>query len=81
MIDLKIDSKYYNWISIILIVSIALLFSKNSNRNGYILIPLVALLLSLIGWFVVSYLITSSVLVIGVIAYIRSAEKKSGVEF
>ena len=77
LIDLKIDNKYYNWISIIFLVAISLLFSKNSNRNGYILIPLVALLLSLVGWFSISYLITSSALVIGTIAYLRSAEKKS----
>ena len=81
LIDLKIDNKYYVWISLIFLTSLALLFSKNTNRNGYILIPLIALFLSWLGMFPVSYLITASALVIGVIAYLRSAEKKSEVTY
>jgi len=81
LIDLKIDNKYYVWISLIFLTCLALLFSKNTNRNGYILIPLIALFLSWLGMFPVSYLITASALVIGVIAYLRSAEKKSEVTY
>ncbi len=76
LIDLNIEDKYYNWLAIIFLTGLALLFSKATNRNGYVIIPAVAMFLSWISWLNVNIVLCITVLVLGVIAYLRTAEKR-----
>ncbi len=77
LIDLNIDDKYYNWLSVIFLTGLALLFSYKTNRNGYIIVPAFAVFLTWITWLNLDMTISITTLVLGVLAYIRTAEKNS----
>jgi hypothetical protein len=74
LIDLGLEEVYYVWISIAAIIMFTAIFSGSNSKYGYILVPLFAGILWWIGWMPVSFLVWSSMLAVGVIAYFTRAQ-------
>ncbi|MCZ7361903.1 MAG: discoidin domain-containing protein [Candidatus Methanoperedens sp.] len=71
-----VSSTYLHWISIMLIVLTASLFSVKTVKYGAVVIPSVAMIFWAVGWLQISFLLVSTALVIGVLVYSRMSETK-----
>jgi hypothetical protein len=74
-----VDSSYNNWIAIALLILLGAIFSAYSVRFGAIVIPLFAAFLNGIGWInfgVEGWLVISTLILLGVLSYIRKSEHK-----
>ncbi len=76
LIDLHISKGYYQWISIILIVFMASLFSIKKIKFGAVITPLTAGTLYAFGWFTINPILLSIAIVIGIMIYLRASEQK-----
>jgi len=73
----KVDSEMLNWISILLLIFVAGLFSTRSVKFGAVIVPLFATILYWFGVFDVNGVIVHTALVLGVMTYIRMSENKT----
>ena len=71
-----VSSTYLHWISIMLIVLTASLFSVKTVKYGAVVIPSEAMIFWAVGWLQISFLLVSTALVIGVLVYSRMSETK-----
>jgi hypothetical protein len=76
LIDLHIPDIYYQWISIFLIVFAAALFSIKKMKFGAVIVPIVAGMLWVFGWFTINPMLLAIALVLGVMVYLRQSEQK-----
>lgn len=73
----KMGASMLNWLSIMILIFVAGLFSAKSVRYGVVIVPAVATLLYWVGIFQVSALIVHSALVIGILIHLRMNESKT----
>lgn len=82
LVDLKIgDTRLYTWFGVIFLIGTAMLFGKNTNKYGYVLLPLIAMLFWAIGWYPQGYQVTHLgiivlVLILGILMASRKTEKR-----
>jgi len=72
-----VSSTLMHWMSIMLIVLTAALFSIRTVKYGAVVVPLMAMVFWAIGWLVVPFLLVSTALVIGILVYVRASEVKA----
>lgn len=77
LIDLGFENTdWYQWISIMLLVFTAALFSIKKVKLGAVVVPLSAGMYAGFGWFTINSVILASAIVIGILIYIRLSESK-----
>jgi hypothetical protein len=68
----------YNYCAVGIIVIFGLIFGRASIKFGAVIVPMIAALMSYIGWLTTPWLIVSFALALGVLIYFRYAEEESG---
>jgi hypothetical protein len=68
----------YNYCAVGIIVIFGLIFGRASIKFGVVIVPMVAALMSYIGWLTTPWLIVTFALALGVLLYFRFAEEESG---
>lgn len=78
-IPFDLGAEWNNWIALVIIFTIALLFGRASLKYGVAIIPLLSLFFYYIHWLQITDLMIAAVVFFGVLFYIRFAESESDI--